>query len=320
MSKYLIKGETLNAVADKIRDCLDETVGLQIRQSAIGEQAGSHGICEGLLFDETTGEVMVVYGYNFHILIPSEINGVAVTKISHQRYGNENSVQYITIPKSITFISGDAFTYCDLSCIFYLGTEEEWNKINKGGVIYDNVVFNSTLNRLQYDKDDDDYIYWTAVAAQYIDRIDTEGSDYDANVGDRGFANDWRFISYDYRANNEGVVVPVIYKTSSEGGCGIKALGEEDSPDILEPFFYVGTVVIDGSVYDKWRKIEFGLKTQETRIFTWDSDSRLYVYTNRVVVGGRIRPEDFPEKISEVYGAGYKAGYAEAQSHYSNNN
>lgn len=78
------------------------------------------------------------------------------------------------------------------------------------------------------------------------------------------------FVAYDYKANNEGHIVPVLYKTDLE---------EEPDPDYGDEFYYVGVEEIDGVEYDKWRKIA---EDYEGGPF-WTSIGKIYTYTNRVV-------------------------------------
>ena len=305
MDKYLIKGETLKAAADAIRQHTIPRIG----ESFVADPAGKK-VCEGLIYSyEVLGNgncvCAITGGYNYHILIPPEIDGHPVTEI-WEGDGGYNSVAFITIPKSVTKIESGAFSACKgLDCILYLGTREEWDRIDKEGKIYRRVLFNSTLNRLRYHKGDDDYIDWTAVSIEYCELTDHI---YDYTTGDGGFIRSWRMISYDYLPNNEGKIVPVLYKTK-DTKAGINALGEEDPPDIQEPFFYVGTAELDGVVYDKWRKVEFNLLGGSTHRYGWDNEAKIYAYTNRVVVNGKIRPEAFPENIAEVYLAGEEAGH-----------
>jgi hypothetical protein len=81
------------------------------------------------------------------------------------------------------------------------------------------------------------------------------------------------FIAYDYLENNEGKVVPVIYKTDFEDP-DLRYL-----PDYQDQYFYVGQAVLNGVTYDKWRKIEI-----EGDTLTWDGDAKKYLYTNVITV------------------------------------
>ena len=89
------------------------------------------------------------------------------------------------------------------------------------------------------------------------------------------------FIAYDYLENNEGICVPVLYKTDYTG---LESAGEEYNPDFAGPdygdaFFYVGTATIDGIVYDKWRKTE----AHGANELTWESSAKVFAYTNVIV-------------------------------------
>ena len=101
----------------------------------------------------------------------------------------------------------------------------------------------------------------TSVYYEYIDFIE-EYSNYDLRLDE-----DIKFAAYEYLANNEGNVVPVIYDwVESEG--------------ILknDKFFYIGKETIDGVVYDKWRKIDDSDSERD-----WDAEGKMYFYTNEIV-------------------------------------
>jgi hypothetical protein len=83
-----------------------------------------------------------------------------------------------------------------------------------------------------------------------------------------------KFVSYDYVANNEGVVVPVLYKTDIDGYPGETDLGDA--------FFYVGTYEYNGTTYDRWRKIELDGD------YTWDADEKCYVLTDIIVQDNKL--------------------------------
>ena len=98
------------------------------------------------------------------------------------------------------------------------------------------------------------------------------------------------FVDYEYLANDEGITVPVIYKTNPAGIDSTKAdfNSEFDDPDYEDKFYYEGTANIDGITYDKWRLIN-----ESDEEFNWDTDSKCYVYTNQIVNGGTIELESF---------------------------
>ena len=83
------------------------------------------------------------------------------------------------------------------------------------------------------------------------------------------------FIAYGYLENNNGITVPVIYKTD-ESGLMDEPNPEFEEPDYADVFYYEGTANIDGVTYDKWRKIE----QEEESELTWDSVGKAYLYTN----------------------------------------
>lgn len=122
-----------------------------------------------------------------------------------------------------------------------------------------------------------------SVEVEYVETVDNQGT---ADYGTGGFGDgEDVFIAYVFLANNENILVPVIYKTSTSD--------YPAEPDTKDQFFYQGKASIDGTVYDKWRKIE-------NNEFTWDGEEKMYIYTNEIIVDA-ISPTDFPDKIAEVY-------------------
>ena len=92
-------------------------------------------------------------------------------------------------------------------------------------------------------------------------------------------------VEWGYKENGDGDVVPVLYKTDLQGVDPTRPgynseFAETDYGDV---FYYIGTEEIDGVIYDKWRK------TDEE--YTWDADSKIYVYTNAIVQDGSINFE-----------------------------
>ena len=79
------------------------------------------------------------------------------------------------------------------------------------------------------------------------------------------------FVEYGYLENNEGVVVPVLYKNDLE------AFADEGA-DYADVFYYVGTYELNGTTYDKWRKIESG-------DYGWGGTGKIYALTNVIVDG-----------------------------------
>ena len=132
-----------------------------------------------------------------------------------------------------------------------------------------------------------------AVTVYYKEYVDST-NDYDAGLNSDVYANDV-FVAYDFIADNNGVITPVIYKTDISGD-------EPDTPDYSDQHFYVGRAEVDGVLYDKWRRIEL-----EGDLFTWDSMDKKYLYTNILIDNNGISPNDMPDRMDDIYNAGYAA-------------
>lgn len=71
----------------------------------------------------------------------------SVTAIADSAFIYQSELSSIVIPKSVTYIGSYAFAYCsNLTSVTFLGTEEEWNSIEKGeswneGSPFDTVTF-----------------------------------------------------------------------------------------------------------------------------------------------------------------------------------
>lgn len=130
-----------------------------------------------------------------------------------------------------------------------------------------------------------------SVVVYYTEYVDSQNVDYTGVL--EGGTPDDTFVGYGYLSNNDNVIVPVIYKD-----------GTGEGPDLEEPFFYCGTAVVNGTTYDKWRKIE----TQWDGVFTWAADGKKYAYTNVIVLENGINPVDMPQRIVDVYNVGHAAG------------
>ena len=72
-------------------------------------------------------------------------------------------------------------------------------------------------------------------------------------------------IEATYKENNEGVLVPVLYKTKIE---------EFAEADYNDPIYYIGRYEYNGETYDRWRKVE----DQD-----WSNGHRYYILTNVVI-------------------------------------
>lgn len=115
-----------------------------------------------------------------------------------------------------------------------------------------------------------------SVVVYYSEFIDTSDG-YDGMNAFAAKSGDV-FIAYEYMENNDGDVVPVLYKTDMQTAEWDE---EYEQPDYNDQFFYMGTAEIDGETYDKWRKIELGNEE-----FGWDGTAQQYAYTNVIVSNG----------------------------------
>ena len=126
--------------------------------------------------------------------------------------------------------------------------------------------------------DDDGTLVEDAIVAQYyiFDDFDDAGGD----ATEAGYKSDDKFIAYDYLENYDGDIVPVIYKTDMESAAA--SPDEYGSPDYEDTFYYVGTEVLDGVTYDKWRKIN----QVDGNGMDWQGHGSVHVLTNVVISGG----------------------------------
>jgi hypothetical protein len=104
------------------------------------------------------------------------------------------------------------------------------------------------------------------------------------------------FVAFNFLENNNGIIVPVLYKNDmyidEETG---NLVSDYDEPDYGDPYFYIGEQEIDGVIYDKWRKIE--LDTEEG-IDPWGTEYKIYALTNKIVGVGLLIEATF------TYGGG----------------
>lgn len=114
-----------------------------------------------------------------------------------------------------------------------------------------------------------------AVVMRYYEYIDFSGPS--AEGLDPNYKADDVFIAYDYLENNQGITVPVLYKTDvNEAANSPEEFGGPDYDDV---FYYIGVVTIDGTEYTKWRKIH---STESP----WDGEGQIYMYTDVVTNPG----------------------------------
>lgn len=123
------------------------------------------------IYEKITGNaLMITYFLDNHAdnaIIPSEIDDIKITSIGNRTfYGKTNIVsieiqdgtttigseafssctnlEKITLPRSISKIDDYAFSGCSkLRCIYYMGTQEDWNKIDIG--FYNNCFKNASV-------------------------------------------------------------------------------------------------------------------------------------------------------------------------------
>ena len=110
------------------------------------------------------------------------------------------------------------------------------------------------------------------VKHHYIEYVDYAGGNYQVEPV---IGSEEAWVTFDFKPNSEGVVVPVIYRADMAPDSIYFGI-----PDIAEPHYYVGTATIGNTVYDKWRKIE----TTTGKDFTWETEAKKYVYTDRIVI------------------------------------
>jgi hypothetical protein len=98
-----------------------------------------------------------------------------------------------------------------------------------------------------------------------------------------------KFVAYDYLVNDEGDVVPAIYKTDITDYT-------YDDPDYQDIFYYIGTDEMNGVTYDKWQMINEDVGPY------WDgSVGYKYIYTNIIVENNIIRPNAIMlEKVANL--------------------
>lgn len=93
--------------------------------------------CERLNIAHGEGDTyqVVTVGECLHsnVIIPSTYNGAPVTKICDDAFQLCEKLESITIPQSVTVIGRWVFYLCTaLKDIYYQGTVEQWNAIEKG--------------------------------------------------------------------------------------------------------------------------------------------------------------------------------------------
>ena len=130
------------------------------------------------------------------------------------------------------------------------------------------------------------------ITPEWVIYEDGGGSGYNEE-GEWSETNSDKFIAFDFLSNNDGVIVPVLYKTD---------IGEysPEEPDTESPYFYVGEESIDGISYDKWRKIEYNATDGENK-YTWTSESKQFILTNKIVGEGLLIDATVLVEVEEAY-------------------
>ena len=113
----------------------------------------------------------------------------------------------------------------------------------------------------------------------YVDGNDDEIMNYAKN---EKYESEDIFYWYGYENDDEGNNTLVLYKTDIKG---IPHDNNYINTDYADVFFYQGTEVYDGIVYDKWRKIESGNE------YAWDYEYKAFVLTEQIVENNSIKEE-----------------------------
>lgn len=126
------------------------------------ETSGSIIIEQDYTFNISSGEIKAYTGVDEYVTIPSEISGVAVTKIGVNAFANNTTVKEIVIPAGIIEI-GDT-SLANLDQYPFLGTtqlqaivvdENNENYYSKDGVLFDK---NNVLLWYPQNKADEEYV------------------------------------------------------------------------------------------------------------------------------------------------------------------
>lgn len=123
--------------------------------------------------------------------------------------------------------------------------------------------------------DEDGALVEESVVAHYYIYEDYEGPGTDEPTE---YKTTDGFVAYGYSGNNEGVTVPVIYKTDIESA--IDSPDEFGDPDYEDTFYYVGETEVDGITYNKWRKINSTGNGPD-----WEDEGKIYALTNVIIEG-----------------------------------
>ena len=175
----------------------------------------------------------------------------------------------------------DRFFYVDN---YEFGGElcSRWRLIEDGTAENGNYVWDSPYKKYILTnltiEDDEIIIEPSDVEILYMIYDDDEGT----YIG--GGKSEDTFVEASYKENNEGIVVPVLYKTKLE---------EYPETDYGDTFYYVGRYDYHGETYDRWRKIE-------DNGLSWDSSDYRYILTNIVIEDNRFMDDVIEEEVDEL--------------------
>ena len=194
--------------------------------------------------------------------------------------------ELVALRDNSQLVPGMQYQITDYETIY----QGEGYMLNSAGHRFDIIVTADTENSLNENAratlhEGDTYFYREVhsktlktgeVLYMYVDE-GTEG--YDSKPNDI-------FVEANYKENNEGVVVPVIYKNDKD-----YIVGGEEGPDYADTFYFVDKYEYDGNIYDRWRKIENnGVESDD--YFGWDDEGQVYALTNELVDASTMKFKD----------------------------
>ena len=93
------------------------------------------GVEDCWLYTISENGQLTISGYTgtaVQVTVPDTIEGVPVTSLGASAFTNNNTLVSVLIPQSVTQIEEGAFAGCDmLSHVFYAGTQEKWDEIER---------------------------------------------------------------------------------------------------------------------------------------------------------------------------------------------
>ncbi len=131
---------------------------------------------------------------------------------------------------------------------------------------------------------------------EWLYKMYEDGAKFSYTGEEEGPFND-EFVAFSFLQNNDGIIVPVLYKTAILNDDGEPLYSREDV-DYEEPYYYVGEQYIDGVAYDKWRRIEELVNPTEDNKLTWYFEGKEYALTNKIVGEGLLIEATFEYRTS----------------------